>query len=664
MPDLRKMNKAQRDAVTWGEGPLLLLAGPGSGKTFTIVNRILFLLEQGVPPEKILVVTFTKEAAISMQCRFRRMSNQFYPVNFGTFHSVFYHILQESGGFRQKSLIHNSQKKKFLSYILKQLFKKNGASIQQTEDDFSKILSAISYYKNTGDFENAEKKAPMLAQGRFREIFEEYCNVLEKESMLDFDDMLFACRELLTENRKAAEYWKSRFTHILIDEFQDINPVQYDILKELTCNPYNVFAVGDDDQSIYGFRGSKPELMRRFEEEFHAKRMLLDINYRCGRKIIDASLAVIGENRDRFVKELREAPGKREKADSGEKTGGGKVSFISFQDKEAENDYLKEKLNTWLKEHQEDGEICAVLFRTNTCMQRMAAKLKKAGIPYLMKERAQSIYEHFIVRDIMAYLLLAAGEWKREYLLRVINKPSRYISREAVGEGRSIREIKEYYKNSSCREEIFDSVIRNLEQLERHLICMKGLSPGLSVHYILKAVGYESYLKSLTAGNREKAEEWYELLEWLKADAAGYRSVKEWTNMQELFTDSREKTGSFYRKEKEEKIRLMTVHAAKGLEFHTVFLPDCNERIYPHGNMPDSTCVEEERRLFYVAMTRAKENLELLYLTGDSGRSRLPSRFLNPLIYSSSSINSSNSQLSKYSSKASATFSYSSSSEI
>ena len=264
----------------------------------------------------------------------------------------------------------------------------------------------------------------------------------------------------------------------------------------------------------------------------------------------------------------------------------------------------------------------------------------------------------------MAYLLLAAGEWKREYLLRVINRPSRYISREAVGEGRNIREMKEYYKNSGCGKEICESIIQNLEQLERQLNCMKGLSPGLSVHYILKAVGYESYLKTLTAGNREKAEEWYELLEWLKEDAAGYVNVREWGKMQELFADSRERAGSSYGKEKEEKIRLMTVHAAKGLEFHTVFLPDCNERIYPHGNMPDSTCVEEERRLFYVAMTRAKENLELLYLTGDSGRSRLPSRFLNPLIYSSSSINSSNSQLSRYSSKASATFSYSSSSEI
>lgn len=664
MPDLRKMNKAQREAVTWGEGPLLLLAGPGSGKTFTIVNRILYLLERGVSPEKILVITFTREAAASMQHRFRRMSDRFYPVNFGTFHSVFYHILKESDGFRHKNLISNSQKKKFLSSVLKQFYKKQGENIRQAEDDVPKILSAISYYKNTDDLKRAMEKIPMSVQGGFREIFSEYCNVLEEESLMDFDDMLFACRKMLIENRKAAEYWKSRFSHILIDEFQDINPVQYDILKQLACKPYNVFAVGDDDQSIYGFRGSRPALMRRFEEDFHAERMLLDINYRCGRKIIDASLAVIGENRDRFVKVLREAPGRGEKPDSGAKTGGGKVSFVSFPDREAENDYLKEKLNTWLKKHLKDGERCAVLFRTNTCMQRTAAKLKKEGIPYLMKEKEQSIYEHFIVRDIMAYLLLAAGEWKREYLLRVINRPSRYISREAVGEGRSIREMKEYYKNSGCGKEICESIIQNLEQLERQLNCMKGLSPGLSVHYILKAVGYESYLKTLTAGNREKAEEWYELLEWLKEDAAGYVNVREWGKMQELFADSQERAGSSYGKEKEEKIRLMTVHAAKGLEFHTVFLPDCNERIYPHGNMPDSTCVEEERRLFYVAMTRAKENLELLYLTGDSGRSRLPSRFLNPLIYSSSSINSSNSQLSRYSSKASATFSYSSSSEI
>ena len=171
MPDLQSMNKAQREAVTRGEGPLLLLAGPGSGKTFTIVNRILFLIEQGIPPEKILVVTFTKEAAISMQCRFRRISDQFYPVNFGTFHSVFYHILKESGGFRHKSLILDSQKKKLLIPILKHINEKTGDNTAQEEEDVLTILSAISFYKNTGNLEKATEKLSLPVKTNFTEIW-------------------------------------------------------------------------------------------------------------------------------------------------------------------------------------------------------------------------------------------------------------------------------------------------------------------------------------------------------------------------------------------------------------------------------------------------------------------------------------------------------------
>ena len=625
MPDLQSMNKAQREAVTRGEGPLLLLAGPGSGKTFTIVNRILFLIEQGIPPEKILVVTFTKEAAISMQCRFRRISDQFYPVNFGTFHSVFYHILKESGGFRHKSLILDSQKKKLLIPILKHINEKTGDNTAQEEEDVLTILSAISFYKNTGNLEKATEKLSLPVKTNFTEIWKAYCAAMSEEALADFDDMLFECRKLLKEDRREAEYWRKRFSHILIDEFQDINPVQYEVLKLLSEKPNNIFAVGDDDQSIYGFRGSNPELMRRFEEEFCAEKLLLNINYRCGKEILDASSAVIRENRNRFVKEFKSAPGKEINS------GNGKVILRSFPDKTAEIEFVSERLKLWLKEYKEDDELCAVLFRTNADMQRIAAELKRVGVPYLMKEKVQSIYEHFIVKDIMAYLLLAAGEWRREYLIRIINRPSRYISREAIGEGRSLKDMREYYERNGGKE-VYRDIIMRIEQLERQLNCLKRMSVNTAINYILKAVGYENFLKIQTAGNKEKQEEWNEIIDWLKTDASKYRSAAEWKKMQEAFNDSQKTEKRKNTKEAKEKIRLMTIHGAKGLEFHTVIVPDCNEKNFPHGNMPDSSCVEEERRLLYVAMTRAKENLEILYLTGDELHPRLPSRFLNPLL--------------------------------
>lgn len=640
MLDLRRLNKAQREAVTWGEGPLLLLAGPGSGKTFTITNRILYLLEQGVPPEQILVITFTREAASSMHRRFRKMSDKLYPVNFGTFHSVFYHILKESGGFRSLKLLNESQKRNLMIPILKKYNDKPEEVCVQASigEDAAKALAAVSYYKNTGNSGKAVEKMPVCWRGFFKEIFVEYRKAVQRAGAADFDDMLYECKKLLEGEKEVRSYWKSRFRHILIDEFQDINPMQYEVLKLLAAEPYNIFAVGDDDQSVYGFRGSRPDIMRQFTEEFRAGRLLLDINYRCGKKIIDASLAVIGENQNRFSKRLKAAP-HRQEGDEGQ------LRIKSFQDREEESVYLLEQLREWREKHMGDSECCAVLFRTNAFMQGTAARLKSAGIPYLMSEKVQSIYDHFIMKDIMAYLLLAAGDWKREYLLRIINKPSRYISREAVGDGRSIKELEKYYENSlwNVKRESgtgtpgrmggTECVLKNLEKLQRQLLCLASLSPAAAVNYILKAVNYESYLRVLSAGNPEKAEEWREFIEWVKADAARFSTPREWLEAQNAYTAALEGQPRAASEEKGEKIRLMTVHGAKGLEFHTVFIPDCNEKVFPHGSMPDGQEVEEERRIFYVAMTRAKVSLELLYLSGDRIRPRLPSRFLNPLLY-------------------------------
>lgn len=670
MSDFRGLNETQRRAVTWGEGPLLLLAGPGSGKTSTITNRILFLLERGVPPERILVITFTREAASSMQQRFRRISDRPYPVSFGTFHSVFYHILQESGGFPHLKLLTGAQKKNLIFPILREYSGKfQGAEPQaDPEGDAVGILSAISYYKNTGDLDRAGEKCPASWRGFFSEIHKKYDAAARGAGGMDFDDMLFACEKLLRERGDVRRYWQNRFSHILIDEFQDINPMQYEVVRLLSAPPHNIFAVGDDDQSIYGFRGSRPELMRRFEEDFRAGRLLLDLNYRSSREIIAASLAVIGENRERFPKSLRAAAdgGREETEASGPRASqdGEALRLKAFRDRETENAYLIRELAEWQRRHGEDGKCCAVLFRTNLYMQGAAAGLKKAGIPFQMNERTQSIYEHFIVRDVMAYLLLAAGDWRREYLLRVINRPSRYVGREAVGDGRSIREIIQYYEDDFFQEELRRKVRKRLELLQGQMDCLRKMRPALAVSYVRKAMGYEAFLMGQAGKNEEKAREWRELLEWLRADAARFGSVEEWLWQQKKYTAELERRPRAGEEAAETGIRLMTIHGAKGLEFDRVYVPDCNERVLPQGSMPDAAQVEEERRLLYVAMTRAKESLELLYLLGDRLRPRLPSRFLNPLLYDSPSSNSSNSQLSRYSSKASETCSNSSSSEM
>ena len=619
MPDLSKMNTAQRCAVTWGEGPLLLLAGPGSGKTYTVTNRILYLIEQGVPPEEILVITFTKEAAEAMQQRFRKLSGGNYPVNFGTFHSVFYHILLESERAKHLKLLTDREKRKILYSIVKQLQTGAGGDIPNADyaEEIPRILAAISLYKNTVNLGRATAEMPSEWRASFEKIMESYSAEMRKNKGIDFDDMLFACKRLLETDQVFRSSWQRRFRHILIDEFQDCNPVQYEVIKLLTAAPYNIFAVGDDDQSIYGFRGAEPDIMRRFADDFAARRLLLNLNYRCKGEIVTASLAVIGENRNRFPKELQAA----------EDSGGRALAIRHFTDRKEQDAWLLSEAEQW-KPRAAGRLSCAILFRTNSAMQRVAALLHGNGIPFGMRDEGKSIYEHFIAKDIMAYLALAAGDWNRELLLRVINRPSRYISREAVGEGRTLAEIRRYYMKGGGDARMRECLDR-LERLEQQLRSLEKMQPGLAVSYLLKAVGYEEYLRGISGGNRERLTKWLELTEWFRNDAARYAGLKEWKAAQEAYTET---VLQRKRDVPEEALQLMTVHSAKGLEFDRVIIPDCNEKNFPLGEMQSRETIEEERRIFYVAMTRAKKNLELLYLTGDQTRPRLPSRFLNPLL--------------------------------
>ena len=348
------------------------------------------------------------------------------------------------------------------------------------------------------------------------------------------------------------------------------------------------------------------------------------------------------------------------------------VMLKQFGEREEEYDYLVGKLEEW--KHVEDSGTCAVLFRTNLQLQSFAVSLKRKGIPFEMKEKSVGIYEHFIVKDIMAYLRIAAGEHRRDLFLQIMNKPVRMISRESLGvDGEiSINTIKAYYGRNDFRElngYYAEKVGKAISLLEKQLDYLKKASPYLAVQYICKIIGYEKYLEQ--EGRKQKGndrlEEWLQILEWLKEEAKHYDNLQQWLKAQEDYGEelNKAKIEKKTELEKEERVvQLMTVHASKGLEFDRVFIPDCNEKVYPHGSMPDKETCEEERRIFYVAMTRAKKNLELLYLTGTKERPRLPSRFLNSLLENYSSTSSSNSQLSRYSSKASATFSYSSSSSM
>lgn len=657
------LNQAQRKAVTHGEGALLVLAGPGSGKTFTITRRIAYLIEaRGVPPEEILVITFTRDAALSMQERFRAQCPRPLPVNFGTFHSVFYHILRESRSLESFRLLSESQKKNLLLPIMKQLISREEGQRQplSLSGDAAAMLAAIGYYKNTGDEAAAGKKLDIQWRPHFAQIREWYGNQCKSFGGMDFDDMVFECRRLLGEDVGLRQRWQNRFTHILMDEFQDINPMQYAVVRLLAKPPYNLFAVGDDDQAIYGFRGADPRCLMQFVEDYHAPRILLNLNYRSNADIVEASSRMISENRNRFPKQLQALPGRQREP-------GRRVRLLEFPGPEEQYGYLVRQVREW--QSGEEGGDAAVLFRTNARMQEAAVRLKKAGIEYRMREKAVSIYEHFVVKDIMAYLKIAAGDCRRELFLQVMDKPARYIGREAVGGAETVDwdALADFYRRQDgpYGQKALQALMRWRAQSGR----VKSMPLGLAVQYICRVVGYGDYLGQYSGGDGERLSQWQSLLEWLKEDAKNYNSAGEWEKSQKAYTESlqgkdvvrgRGLPGEVPGKA----VQLMTVHGSKGLEFDRVWIPDCNEKVFPHGSMPEEAVCEEERRIFYVAMTRAKEKLELLCLTGTRERPRLPSRFLKPLSQYYSSTSSSNSQLSRYSSKASATFSYSSSSSI
>lgn len=628
MFDLTECNPSQRKAIVFGEGPLLLLAGPGSGKTFTITKRLLYLLqEKKVAPEEILVITFTKEAAISMKQRFAQSSPLSNTVNFGTFHSVFYHILLQSGSVQPGNILNDRQKINLIFPILKKIKEQQNVTGTELPEVAKSFLTAIAFYKNTGEKDTALKKIPQEWQEYFPQGYRAYEEMRRKENGLDFDDMLKECEELLQKNAIQREYWQKRFSHILIDEFQDINYRQYSIVRILAEKHRNVFAVGDDDQAIYGFRGAKPDCMRMFEQEFGAERLLLETNYRSRQEIVEASLSVINENRNRFPKQLVACEANRRQ--KGQREQG--VIIREFREAPEQLQYLITQIKK-----QPPGESCAVLFRTNLSMQGVAARLTREGIPYLMKEKAQNLYQHFIVLDIMAYLRIAQGTAEREDYLRIMNKPFRGISREAFGKEVSLEGAEIYYSRQLLEngDRNFRKPCEALRLLKRQLQFVKETDLKMAVLFLRKACGYEAWLQQKARLEQgEKTEEWLGILEWITEDAGHYNKLREWQEAQAAYERMLQGKEQYTVHEEKEKncVRLLTVHAAKGLEFDHVWIPDCNEKMFPHGNLPDPEQCEEERRIFYVAMTRAKKDLELLCLTGTRERPRFPSRFLIPL---------------------------------
>ena len=619
-------NREQLEAIDHFKGPMLVVAGPGSGKTTVITRRILNLVARyNVPPANILVVTFTRAAAKEMKERYEKLAagdgtrengstvfaageNASTPrnagffadtVTFGTFHSIFYRMLCVSGGYGRSCILDESEKRALLKEIVCQREKRT----EGLGEFLKRLLGEISAVKSRQDDLKSYRPECCTAE-YFIWIFEEYRRRLEERGLLDFDDILIKCRDMLARDAKVLEFWQKRFRYILVDEFQDINMPQYEVLKLLAGKDQNVFAVGDEDQSIYGFRGSRPGLLFEFLKDFKgAVKVTLRINYRSSPEIVLAASRLIVNNEKRFSKELCSATDES-----------GTVGLLPYENSLTEREEILKLVRERIAQGTPPSEI-AILARTNLKCTGFAITLGKANVPFTTSEKLTDIYGHFSIRDVMAYIGLAIGPIRRSDFLICMNKPSRGIERRALtSETVSFESLRRFYAGRR-------SVLARLRDLERDLSFIGRASPRIAVRYIRKVVGYDRYLRKLANEQGFDAEEVFMILDEFE-DSLLYMKT-----FAELFEEIRAAKAVGSRSQASGGVRIMTFHGAKGLEFRTVFVVNANEGSTPYRKAVTCDELEEERRMFYVAMTRAKRELFISFTRNLQDRRAFISRF-------------------------------------
>lgn len=619
MSDSRE-NIGQTEAIRFHEGPALILAGPGSGKTFVTVERIRRLItHHKTDPAKILVITFTKAAAFEMQERFQKLMEPIRPpVWFGTFHAVFYHILKQSAQYRAYTIITEGEKRKLLrkiSSIHKQL-----SCIR--EEDLSKLILQISRKKNCeaalSFFDDQEELTlpSELKPEDFELICREYQAYLREFQKFDFDDITMLCERLLLEEEEVRGFWQEQFSYILVDEFQDISPMQYRLIRLLALPQNNLFVVGDDDQSIYGFRGASPQSMQEFLKDYPACRQIcLQINYRCHADIIHAAMQMIAQNEERLPKEIE--------AHHAEGKG---VRYKVFPSRAEEEEFLRTEL--WELQSCGGLEKAALLCRTHFECTMQLRFLEQAKIPFILSETPHSLFDHFVVQDLMTYLRLGNGNRERKNFLRIMNRPVRYLRRDSLPEETvAMTAWLDHYRNMPALKEEIRRLFQGLERI-------KSMQPYLAVRYIRNVSGYDRYLRDKYIG--PDLQEYLQVAEEFQEMVRPFHSFRELEEYQSSYEKSvRAQRDCFRAGGKTQEaapcgIHVMTMHASKGLEFDTVLLPACEEGHIPSKKSKGEKALEEERRMLYVAMTRAKKSLLITAVKSKNGK-ETPSRFLDQL---------------------------------
>lgn len=613
-------SKEQKSAIHFKDGPALVLAGPGSGKTTVIVNRIISLIkEHSVSPSSILVITFTKAAAKSMRQRFLSLTGESYvSVTFGTFHAVFFSMLRHAYNYSAGSIIKADIQ---YNYIRNAAM---GFELEYPDENemVTGIISEISRVKSNRLCIDTYEAVSCPA-ATFRLIYKKYENMLISRRMIDYDDMIIMCYELLSKRADYRKAWQDKYKYILVDEFQDINKAQYDTIKLIAGKQANLFVVGDDDQSIYAFRGSKPDIMLGLSTEYRdIVQMYLNTNYRCSSEIVAGARSLIEYNKVRFAKDIRSCG-----------MCSGRIKVCKMADIEEEALYLSKEVRELIADGIKPEEI-AVISRTNIISNIYYTRLNSDGVACRTLTAVHNIYDSWLMQDIAAYMRLSQGMYDKENAVRIINKPSRYIKRALITQPFNFEHLRKCYDGD-------EGLIKIINDMQFDIKMLSHMSPYAAVNYILKGIGYEDYINEEIIGKRLNKEEVYAKLTEIKTLSRKYMDIKQWLKYIDEQAEKTEQENKSDKRQGNQKnsdekdsagaVNIYTMHSCKGLEFKAVFIMDVCEGIIPYNKAVLDNEIEEERRLMYVAMTRAKERLYLVYPIKRYGHDTAASRFISEI---------------------------------
>jgi DNA helicase-2/ATP-dependent DNA helicase PcrA len=599
---MNTLNTEQQKAVDHIDGPFLCIAGPGSGKTFTLVQRVRNLVKHGINPASILVVTFTRNAAEEMRNRYLALPDAVDGPVFCTIHAFAYTVLCHEKGYTSENIMDQAAQTKFVKQILKdENIDRTSKDIQRMAKNMAADFSLYHCCSNKDDFQPSCTNS----LDAFLPYYNAYCKYKEKYHLIDFDDMLFLCRDLFRDHPDVLNHYRERFQYLMVDEFQDTSDVQADILYRLAAPKNNIFIAGDDDQSIYAFRNAKPELMLDFPNVFKGCGIAhLTVNYRSEKAVVSAAGKLIQNNQERFAKDIH-----------GNKNEAGAVTCFKCSSAKEEPDFVADLV---IKENKANVpfEEMAVLCRTNSEVTRIAKKFSDRDIPFYSRDFLDDIHDTWLFKCLITYLKIAYKKHTNADILKVINKPSRYINTEYAKQSKGDLDVLYDLVPKPFQKRKIKQMVRDIKSVQHAVKYCNTISEVLDT--IIDTFHIEDYIQDYCDYAILDEDKYMEYLNDYLNEAQDFKSYDDYMD----FIEENDK--KFNEKKNATKptgVIISTIHGSKGLEWDEVIIPSCE-----HGNLPyirkdedDTPDIprEEERRLFYVALTRARNKCFMISVQGE-----------------------------------------------